>query len=162
MYFKSFPLTYYSVDDGANVKVVTNITLRAVINDEVKNNLSLFDEYDIKDGETPEIVSDKFYGSSFYHWIILHTNDILDARYEWPLSNRNLIAYCNDKYTNPGATHHYENSDGIIVNSSTPGATPISNFMYEDRLNESKRRIKVLKPQYVSLIVDDFTKKLQA
>ena len=54
MYFKSFPYTYYSLDDASTVQVVTNITSRAVLSDEVKNNLSLYDEYDIKDGETPE------------------------------------------------------------------------------------------------------------
>ena len=60
MYFEYFPQTLYTLDDGTTVKVVTNIFLRNVINDEIKNNLSLFDEYDVIDGESPEIVSNKF------------------------------------------------------------------------------------------------------
>lgn len=161
MYFKSFPLTYYSFDDGITAKVITNITLRAVINDQIKSNLSLYDEYDVRDGETPEIVSDKFYNTTLYHWLILHVNDILDPRYEWPLSTANLISYCQSKYDNIYATHHYEDSNGVVVNPDQIGAVSVSNYQYEDRINESKRRIKVLKPTYVSAITADFIKKLQ-
>ena len=46
MYFEYFPYTLYTLDDGTTVKLVTNIFIRNIINDEVKNNLSLFDEYD--------------------------------------------------------------------------------------------------------------------
>ena len=64
MYFENFPLTYYSCyDDLSNVKIVTNITNRVKISEEAKNKLALFDEYDIRDGETPEIVADKFYNN---------------------------------------------------------------------------------------------------
>lgn len=161
MYFKNFPITYYSVEDGANVKVVTNITLRAVINDEVKNNYSLYDEYDVIDGETPEILADKFYRNSNYHWVILHLNEILDPRYDWPLTVKQLNTYVSDKYDNPEAVHHYEDANGNWVNDDYPSATAISNYEYEDRLNESKRRIKILKPEFVNRIVNDFIKKIQ-
>lgn len=161
MYFNNFPLTYYSLDDGANVKVVTNITLRTVIDDEVKNNYSLYDEYDVLDGETPEILADKFYRNSTYHWVILHLNDILDPRYDWPLTVRQLNLYVEDKYANPEAVHHYEDVNGNWVNSDYPSATAISNYEYEDRLNEQKRRIKILKPEYVNRIANDFINKIQ-
>ena len=58
MYFQNFPYTYYSLDNTNTVQIVTDITNRAVISDEVKNNLGLYDEYDIKDGETPELVAE--------------------------------------------------------------------------------------------------------
>ena len=64
MYFKSFPYTYYSLDDTSTVQVVTNITTRVTLSEEVKNNLALFDEYDIKDGETPELIADKLVSTS--------------------------------------------------------------------------------------------------
>lgn len=160
MYFEYFPLTLYTLDDGTTVKVVTNIFLRNVINDNIKNNLSLFDEYDIIDGETPEIVSQKFYRTPNLHWLILHYNDIIDPRFDWPLSTFNLIKYCENKYTNINSAHHYVNSDGYIVNSTETGATPVSNFTFEEELNESKRRIKVLKTNYVDALVREFIKKI--
>lgn len=160
MYFEYFPLTLYTLDNGTTVKIVTNIFTRNVINDNVKNNLSLFDEYDIIDGETPEIVSQKFYRTPTLHWLILHYNDIIDPRFDWPLSTFNLIKYCESKYTNINAAHHYINSDGYIVNSTEIGSTPVSNFSYEEELNENKRRIKVLKTNYVDTLVKEFIKKI--
>ena len=160
MYFEYFPLTLYTLDDGTTLKVVTNIFLRNVIGDNIKNNLSLFDEYDIIDGETPEIVSTKFYRTPNLHWLILHYNDILDPRFDWPLSTFNLIKYCESKYTNINAAYHYINSDGFIVNSTEIGATPVSNFVYEEQRNEEKRRIKILKTTYVDSVVKEFVNKI--
>jgi len=60
MYFKSFPYTFYSLDDTSTVQVVTNITNRITLSEEVKTNLGLYDEYDVKDGETPELVLTNF------------------------------------------------------------------------------------------------------
>lgn len=161
MYFERFPTTYYTLDDQKTVQIVRNIFLRIAINDTIKSNLSLIDEYDIVDGDTPEIVSHKFYRNSQYHWLILHMNDILDPRYDWPLTSNNLVKYCESKYANIYATHHYENANGDWVNSSYPSATAVSNYTYEDRINESKRRIKVLKPQYVEAVLREFTNKLE-
>lgn len=231
MYFKNFPLAYYSLyDDLSNVKVVTNITARVKLSDEVKNNLSLFDEYDIKDGDTPEIVADRFYKNPQLHWIILHTNEILDARFDWPLTAENLKKYSEGKYTNINAVHHYEDTSGGYVNgnvyvqsssgfanlyvgnvitnvthtgtavvtekvnssnirllvseggvvagdkianisntlanvsitaTSTVSGIPVTNLGYEDTVNESKRRIRILKARYVDSIVRDFKKQLE-
>lgn len=161
MYFEKFPITYYSLDDRNTVQTVRNIFLRVTIDQAIKDNLSIYDEYDILDGETPEIVADKFYNNSQYHWIVMHMNDVLDPRYDWPLSTANLSKYCDSKYVNPQATHHYENSEGYWVNSTAIGAVPVSNFQYEENLNELKRRIKVLKPQYIEAVIREFSSKLE-
>lgn len=160
MYFEYFPLTLYTLDDRTTVQVVTNIFLRNVISEEIRNNFSLFDEYDIIDGETPEILAHKFYRSATLHWLILHYNEIIDPRFDWPQSTSNLIKYCQKKYENINAAHHYINSEGYIVNSTEVGATPVSNFTYEENLNESKRRIKILKTSYVDTVVREFVNKL--
>jgi hypothetical protein len=161
MYFQNFPYTFYTLDDAATVQVVTNITTRIQISDEVKNNLSLFDKYDIKDGESPELVADKFYNNSQLHWIILHYNEIIDPRFEWPLDTNNLSKYVSGKYANVNAVHHYEDSNGYYVNSDVPGCVSITNYEYEDTVNESKRQIKILKPAYVNGLIQDFKRKLE-
>lgn len=155
MYFGFLPYTYYSLDNNASAQVIPNITLKAVINDKVKNNYSVYDLYDIQEEETPELVSYKFYNTTDLHWLILHMNDIVDPRFEWPLTNYELIEYCNGKYDNPQATHHWVNIDGYIVSENTPGSISVSNFQFEDELNEEKRRIKILKPIYVQTIVNE-------
>jgi hypothetical protein len=229
MYFKSFPYTIYSLDNTTTVQVITDITNRITLSDEVKSNLGLFDEYDVKDGETPELVADRFYNNPELHWIILHYNEIIDPRFDWPLDTNNLNRYVAGKYTNVNAVHHYEDAssnytngnvylissadftefnvnDAItnITNSGTGyitqknsssnvrvtvttggfisgdrirntsntsssanitstvvlSGTPVTNYTYEDEVNESKRRIKILKASYIDAIVSDFKKKL--
>ena len=229
MYFKSFPYTLYSLDNTTTVQVVTDITNRVALSDEVKTNLSLFDEYDIKDGETPELVADKFYSNPELHWLILHYNEIIDPRFDWPLDTNNFNRQVASKYANVNGIHHYEdasgnyvngnvylisssdftefNIDDVITNTTNTGTgyitqknsssnvrvtvttggfisgdrirnisntsssanitstvllsgTPVTNLVYEDDNNESKRRIKILKASYIDAIVSDFKKKL--
>lgn len=229
MYFQNFPYTYYSLDNVKTVQLVTDITNRAVISDEVKTNLSLYDEYDIKDGETPELVADRFYNNPELHWIVLQYNEIIDPRFDWPLSTNDLNNYVAGKYVSVNGVHHYEDSsanytngnvlllsanefgnlninDAIVNNTNTGtgyitvkhsnsnvcvtvttggfitgdvirlatnssitsnvtstvvlSGTPVTNLNYEDTVNESKRRIKILKASYVDAVVRDFKKKL--
>lgn len=156
MYFSKFPVTLYSLDDKASVQTVRNILLRNKINDDVKNNFAIYDEYDVLDGETPEIVAHKFYGNAQLHWLVLHMNDILDPRFDWPMNTLNLYNYSVAKYANVNAAHHFINANGDIVNSTAAGATPVSNYQYEQSINESKRRIKVLKQPYVDIVMREF------
>ena len=141
MFFNMFPQMVYTLDDYQSGRLVTDIARRITLSNELKNNTSFFDLYDIKDGETPEMISSDIYGSPMYHWIVLMANDIIDPRFDWPLSQPNLVEYCKTKYgsANIYATHHYINSDGYEVNSDAVGATSVSNFTYEDTQNEGKR-----------------------
>ena len=229
MYFKSFPYTIYSLDNTTTVQVITDITNRITLSYEVKSNLGLFDEYDVKDGETPELVADRFYNNPELHWIVLHYNEIMDPRFDWPLDTNDLNRYVAGKYANVNAVHHYEDANGNYTNGNvyllssadftefnindaitnitntgtgyitqknsssnvrvtvTTGGfisgdrirntsntrssaniistvvlsgTPVTNYTYEDEVNESKRRIKILKASYIDAIVSDFKKKL--
>ena len=57
----------------------------------MKKELTLLDQYEIQEGETPEIVADKHHGSVYYHWVILMTNGITDPFHDW----LNLPDNCN-------------------------------------------------------------------
>lgn len=159
MYFEMFPKIIYTVDDYKTGQVVPDLMRRVKILDEFKTNGAFYDLYDIRDGEQPEHVASYFYSDPTLHWVILHTNEIIDPRYDWPLSQPNLVAYCKSKYgdANVYVTHHWVNSSsGLVVNSTAPSAVSISNFQYEDEINESKRTIKILKPELVSDLVSSF------
>lgn len=228
-YFSNFNTTFYTLDDLDTIQIITDITSRATISDEIINNLSLFYPYSIKDGETPEILADKIYNDPQLHWIILHCNEIHDPRFEWPLSVPNLVEYCEAKYPSRFAIHHYEDSNEVIVtgnvyvNSSngfsnfnsndiienntsngkgvivskisnsnvivnvsvggfrtgdnvklfsnanvtanisattTINCLAITSFTHEDRLNEARRNIKILKPQYLDAVIREFQSKM--
>ena len=76
-----------------------------------------------------------------------------------------------DKYTNPGAIHHYEitQSSGkttgsgpfdyshkIEVNSDASGAQSVSNREFEQRLQDEKRSINLLNPSYLTTFLEEF------
>jgi len=120
MYFRSFPKIIYSLDDLTSVQVVTDITRRIGFIQEFIQNNSSYDLYDIKDGESPEIVSDLFYGTPLYHWIIMHANDIVDPRFDWPLSQENLKSFCIQKYGGENEiykTKLFVNTERYVVNN---------------------------------------------
>ena len=64
--------------------------------------------YDISGEETPESVSEQFYGDQKYYWIILLFNNVKDRFYDQPLSSEQFETYINDKYADVNAVHHYE------------------------------------------------------
>ena len=82
MYFRKFPLLAYTLDDGVSYQYVPDILRRVKLSEEIKRNKAFFDKYDIMDGETPEIVADKFYGDPTLHWIVLLANEIIDTANE--------------------------------------------------------------------------------
>ena len=105
-YFNFFPTTpYTNSDESTAYDTVTNIISRFAFEKGLKENSSIFYPYTIQDGDTPEMIASKYYGSPEKHWIVLMFNDIIDPQYDWPLDQRTLIKYINDKYSVNGATH---------------------------------------------------------
>jgi hypothetical protein len=103
-YFNYFPQTaYYLSDDNPSLDVVTNLMSRFSFNATSKDKLVMYYKYDISDGETPEIIADKLYGSPEKHWIILSVNNIKNPQFDWPLRYNDLTKYIDIKYR--GATY---------------------------------------------------------
>ena len=108
-YFETLPKVVVTQPDGTST-VYTNLMARvSLINDMLKNPL-LFYSYDIQEGDTPEIIADKYYGDSYRYWIVLLVNNILDPQWDWPLNGQAFNDYIAQKYTiDPYSTiHHYE------------------------------------------------------
>ena len=174
-YFTYFPQMYYdAVQDGTTSPVlVTNILRRVKVKDSIKNDVALFDKYRVKAGESPEMVSMRFYGTVDYYWVVLLMNDIKDRFYEWPLSEQDFESFVKEKYAVPGATRHFEISQSsgktssidyshlVEVNSTTPGATAVSFYEYERRKQDNMSLIRILKPDFVSAFVEEFAKSVR-
>ena len=171
MYFSFFPQGTYDIKGNGIDTLVTDLMVRVKIRAKIMNEASLYDLYDIPEGETPEMTALKHFGSTHYHWIILLTNDITDRYYGWPLTTFEFENYINDKYTNPDGVHHYEitQSSGkikgegpsdyehkLIVNSTVPNAEAITNRDYEQRIQDQKRQIKLLDAVYLPLFIEEF------
>ena len=140
---------------------MTDISRNIRFRKEILANITAYDEYDIVDGETPEIIAEKVYGNPLYHWIIMLTNDMYDYRADFPLTQLQLEQFVSEKYgIAADDTHHYINEDGYVVDSSANGASPISNRQYEDSVNESKRRIKIISKDLIGVVLKNFKDQL--
>ena len=167
MYFSKFPLYEYDVQANQNRLLITDILRRVNLKSNVRANTLVFDEYTVNDGETPDIVASKYYDNPMYHWVIVTVNNITSI-HDWPMDQVMLSNYVNDKYSNPDAVHHYElaqtSGDTTIlltVASDTSGATQVTNYEYEQTLNDKKRRIRLLDRGYVAQFKSEFEKLIQ-
>ena len=172
-YFETFPKIYYDIAGNGNLKLITDILRRFKVRNAIRDDAVMFDKYEVTDGEKPEDVSMKFYGTPYHHWVVLSMNNIKDRFYDWPLSEIDFQTYIAEKYTNPDGIHHYEitqssgatssidNTHLIEVNSDTSGASSVSNREYERRLQDNKRLIKILRPEYLSEFIEEFKRIIQ-
>jgi hypothetical protein len=164
MYFQDFPNFLYDFEFTKNKRdalVLTDITRNIRFRRDILANITVYDEYDVKDGETPEIVAEKIYGNAEYHWIIMLVNERFDYRADWVLSIPRLEEFVAAKYgAQANAIHHYEDSKGNIVHSTASGAVSVSNRQYEDSENEKKRRIKIVSPALIDTVLNNFKELL--
>ncbi len=164
---------------------VKNLFRRTKLRDDLQNVFTLFDKYEIPDEFRPENVAEDFYGNDELDWVVLTTAGIVNVRNEWPLNNRDIFDYSFEKYgDNLNATRFFEtkeiknssgsiilekgrvvdsdfvfkyyDTNGIVEVKGTNVRTGISNYDYEVRLNEEKRSIFVLKPEYLQQFLNDF------
>ena len=96
------------------------------------------------------------------------TNGSQDGFYDWPLDFRAFETFVKEKYTNPDAIHHYEKAQSsgptksndyshmIEVNSTEPGAQSVSNREYEQRIQDQRRKIKLLNASFLPVLLEEF------
>lgn len=177
------PISYpFSESDLVTAK---NFFRRYKVNDEVFSYAVYFNQYTLKDGDRPDIIADKAYGNPFFDWVVLITNNMVNAQYDWPLSNFELSKILESEFDDPyGTIHHYEtykiaqypdgmhvdetfynsihklNIDGsIVLKNGNEICRPVTVAEYYTNENEKKRQIYLLKPVYFQQFVDDFRKK---
>ena len=171
-YFNQFPIVKYNLTGvNSNTKEVTDIWRNVKVRSKIANNVALFDRFDVPEGDSPETVAYKVYGDQEYFWVVCIMNNIVNRYYDWPLDEYNFQQYVKDKYDNPAGIHHYEKTQSsgkqkgqgpsdyshkIEVNADTAGAQSVSNIEYESRLQDEKRQIKLLQPNYLNNFIDEF------
>lgn len=153
-YFDLFPQILYSID-GISVQQIRDFTRRVSTTKFTNDDASLYSKYTIRDGETPEMVSDTFFGSCNLYWIILITNQIVDPRFDWCMSQEDLFSMCEIKYSEIYGIHHYEDANGYITDNII-GSHSVSNIDHEIKMNENKRDIKILIPELVKEFINEF------
>jgi hypothetical protein len=119
-YFNSLP-NITVTDNNNNSVVMKNLLVRTQLLPELNKNPLLFYKYSIQEGDTPEIIADKYYGDSYRFWMVLYGNsNIQDPQFDWALTSSQFLDYLKDKYKvaaggeqyvlayTQSTVHHYE------------------------------------------------------
>lgn len=159
MFFKPFPPIYFEI--AQNHQILVTDFLRAIkLDTQLKENPIFFKVYEIQDGDTPEIISHKFYGSTMYHWVLMLLNEKFDPWRDFPQPDHIVRKYAEEKYDDLNGIHHFEDVNGNWINDSgglNEFEIPITNIEYELDLNERKRSIKILDKSILSEFVNEYT-----
>jgi hypothetical protein len=158
-YFEYFPTIAYDVRGEKNnkrVQGITNVLVRIRKKMNVINS-AFFEQYFINDGDRADILAHQFYGDSTLHWVIMYANYMTNPYYDWPLPYFDLQKFVAKKYPdNINGIHHYEDADNYEVDSTASGATAVTNFVYEETLNDSKRSINIIRGEYLPQVLEEF------
>ena len=186
-YFRQLPnLSYPSLaNDRSSVydyQVVKNFFKRAVLRDDVFNDVTNFTKYSVEGDERADQIAYNFYGDSGLDWVILTTNNIIHVRDEWPMGQQDFLTYLNEKYTSEQLSniHHYETKlirdssgtlvqpEGLHVDSNysitfldngvsrtESSITSVTFLEHETNLNDEKRNINILKTDYLDIMLRD-------
>ena len=171
MYFSLFPTIFYDAVGNGDDKIVTHLLKRVALHSKASETIALFDTYDVRNGETPEMIAHKYYDDAEYHWVILLINNITDRYHQWPMNTRQFLAHLAERYDNVDAVHHYEinqvsGNTNVKINIGTSNvdtdgntiadATLVTNREYEEEKQDVLRKIRLLDPEYLEQFVEEF------
>ena len=116
MYFQDMPRVAYprmDTDETNRYITLTNLLTRSAFLQEIVENTGIFYDYEVKEGETPEIIAHKLYGSVERYWIVLLFNKIHNPYYDFPVTSAQLNDLIQSRYGYSAETaqtthHHYE------------------------------------------------------
>ena len=188
-YFNKVPnFEYVSRLPDANISdyiPVKNLFKKGTLREDIFQNLSTFTKYTVSGNKRPDNVAFEFYSDSSLDWLVLASNNIINVKTEWPMSQLEYDKYLLDKYGSyekVNEVHHYEtvetrNGDNVIMvqkglkvtsdysityfDSRDGGLVTkypvktVTNYEYEEQLQDERRNIFLLKPQYLSIALDD-------
>ena len=118
-FFKLFPKIGYDLNNTGVLQNVVNIYRSIRPLREFVDDVSVYTLYEIKNGERPDIVSQRLYGTPDYYWTFFIVNDYLhDGLASWPMSQEDLSEYMRTEYDGFAITTRpviRRNTDQLII-----------------------------------------------
>ena len=170
---------------------VKNLFKKGKLREDIIEQTAVFTKYKIKGDDRPDNVAQELYGDPDLDWVILASNNILNVYDEWPMTQRNFENYLLEKYgtyEEMNAVHHYEttevkNTQGAVItaaglqvdsdfsvtyydaleegyNTKYP-VTSVTNYDFEQKIQDDRRNIFTLKPRYLNIAKDDLKEMME-
>ena len=170
---------------------VKNLFKKGKLREDIIEQTAVFTKYKIKGDDRPDNVAQELYGDPDLDWVVLASNNILNVYDEWPMTQRNFENYLLEKYgtyEQMNAVHHYEttevkNKQGAVItaaglqvdsdfsvtyydaleegyNTKYP-VTSVTNYDFEQKIQDDRRNIFTLKPRYLNIAKDDLKEMME-
>lgn len=98
-YFTNFPQIDYFFGNKVKPTRFTDLHVYIDLIDQIKDDVSVYTYYNLQDGDRPDQISQKLYGTTDYHWTLYLLND--DVRlHGWPLSYNDMKEKAEEDYPN--------------------------------------------------------------
>lgn len=98
-FFSQFPKTKYDFEANGILTTIVDIFRFVKANDRFLDDVSLYKFYQVTDGDRPDIVSEKLYGTPDYYWTFFIINEHLKSGITgWPMSSMQLQEYMDQEY----------------------------------------------------------------
>tara|TARA_B100001996_G_scaffold285806_1_gene226084 strand:- start:15 stop:686 length:672 start_codon:yes stop_codon:yes gene_type:complete len=135
--YDSKPISYpFSESDYITAK---NFFRKYKVTDELFGYTTFYKKYAVEDGERIENIADAYYGSPFYDWVIVLTNNFINPQFAFPSDSETVRKMTEERYGTVEAysgIHHYETLekksgqtiDGIDVVALKSGLTVDKKF----------------------------------
>lgn len=145
--------------------IVTDITKRTNIIQELIKNDDFYFNYELKSGDTPEGVAYDFYESANLNWIHFLVNEIYDPLFSWYMTYNEVVAYAKLIYGDPQFQEtqywlwqdvKYATQPDITIDPSGQ-ALAVTNLDVEVMRNDANQTIKIVYPEYINQIVREYT-----
>ena len=115
-YFRELPNVAYKsplshTNSSGDYIFVKNIFRKTKMMDWLSSNATLFNKFEIGDGDRPDTIAEAMYGDPTLDYVVILTAGITNIRNQWPLTDNDLYDYALEKYgseANLNAAHHYE------------------------------------------------------
>ena len=177
----------YRQDNVDPYTLAKNLFRRIKIREELDDVILGFTQYTIKNNQRPDQVAGEVYGDMGKDWVVLICNNIINLYEEWPMSEDEMERYIDSEYEEDAdSVHHwvtqeikdlkgrvlvkggrivpedwsYTRPDGTVI-AKEDTVRPISVYDYELEKNDQKRNIYLLRKQYLSGFVEEFSNLVQ-
>lgn len=133
-FFKQFPTQSYDFNRDGIIQQVVDIYRSVRVEGSSIDNPSLYLNYNIKDGERPDIVSQRLYNTPEYYWTFFVINEMLhDGMRAWPMSRTVMEDYLAEEYSGVVIT-----TNPVTVTNTDLGITTFRDSLAgRFRLNET-------------------------
>ena len=152
-YFSQLPDFEYvnRTEDGKRISDYTqvkNLFKRGKLREDIFQETTFFEKYQIQGDDRPDNVAQKVYGDAALDWVVLLSNNIINLYEEWPLPQASFDAYILEKYNNDydklyDGIHHYEsnevtNSQGVVIFPKGVRVGAAQSVSYFDEVNNEQ------------------------